>query len=123
MPSPISKHPVHPMTVEAASNYAATLLEHEQRGSDIESALRRLEQRYGLSPNQIMHLRNRRAKSCDVSLFARLRLAYIDLCERQVTKLQHQIAVEKATDDDYDDLAAEAEALAAKIRAKREAAK
>jgi hypothetical protein len=122
MPSPISKHPVHPMTVEAASNYAASLLEHEQRGSDIESALRRLEQRYGLSPNQIMHLRNRRAKSCDVSLFARLRLAYIDLCERQVTKLQHQIAVEKATGDEtLMDLEREAAALAQKIAARKAA--
>lgn len=122
MRSPIFKHPVHPMTVEAASIYATSLLEHEQRGSDIESALNRLEQRYGLSPNQIMHLRSRRAKSCDVSLFARLRLAYIDLCERQVSKLQHQIAVEKATGDGtLMDLEQEAAALAQKIAARKAA--
>jgi hypothetical protein len=66
-----------------------------------------------------MHLRSRRAKSCDVSLFARIRGAYLDLCERQVTKLQHQIAVEKATHDDLEDLAAEAAALAEKIRSRR----
>ena len=123
MPSTKNQHhiKVNPMTVEAASNYASRLLELEQRGSDTESALYRLEQRYGLSPNQIMHLRSRRAKSCDVSLFARLRGAYLDLCERQVTKLQHQIAIEKATDDDDDlrDLEAAAAALAEKIAAKR----
>jgi hypothetical protein len=114
---------VQPMTVEAASDYASRLLEFEQRGSDTESALFRLEQRYGLSPNQVLHLRSRRAKSCDVSLFARLRAAYIDLCERQVTKLQHQIAVEKATDDDDDlrDLEAEAARLAAKVQARKAA--
>jgi hypothetical protein len=123
MPSSNSKDQVQPMTVEAASNYASRLVEMEMRGSDTESALARLEARYGLSPHAIMHLRSRRAKSCDVGLFARLRMAYLDLCERQVTKLQHQIAVEKATgDDDLTTLEAEARALAAKIATKKAAA-
>lgn len=121
MPSRNSKHQVHPMTVEAASDFASRLLEFEQRGSDTDSALFRLEQRYGLSPNQIMHLRSRRAKSCDVSLFARLRAAYLDLCERQVSKLQHEIAITKATSDDdtLEDLVAEADRLAQKIKARQ----
>lgn len=122
MPSTKTMKQVHPMTVEAASEYASRLLEHEQRGSDIEAALFRLEQRYGITPNQIMHLRSRRAKSCDVGLFARLRAAYLDLCERQVTKLQHEIAITKATSDDaLEDLEAEALRLAEKI-AERKAA-
>jgi hypothetical protein len=122
MPSTKNVHPVqvNKMTVEAASNYASWLLEHEQRGSDTESALRRIKQRYGLSPNQIMHLRSRRAKSCDVGLFAQLRAAYLDICERQVAKLQHEIAVEKATGDDtLEDLEGEARRLAEKIAAKK----
>lgn len=118
-----STHPmkeVHPMTVEAAYDYASRLVELEARGSDQDAAMHRLEQRYGLSPNQIMHLRSRRAKSCDVSLFARLRMAYVDLCERQVTKLQHQIAIERASGDDtLEDLENEARALAAKIQARK----
>lgn len=122
MPSTISQHPVHPMTVEAASNYASILVEYEGKGSDIDAALARIEQRYGLTPNQVMHLRSGRAKSCDVSLFARLRAAYLDLCERQVSKLQHQIAVEKATgDDSIEDLEREAASLAAKIQARKAA--
>lgn len=118
-------HPVQPMTVEAASDFASRLLEFEQRGSsDTESALFRIEQRYGLSPNQIIHLRSGRAKSCDVGLFARLRAAYLDLCERKVAKLQHEIAITRATSDDtVEDLVAEADALAAKIRAKKAALK
>lgn len=108
------------MTVEAAYDYASRLVELESRGSDTEGALFRIEQRYGLSPNQIMHLRSRRAKSCDVSLFGRLRMAYLDLCQRQVTNLQHQIAIEKAiSDDTLADLEAEAAALARKIAAKK----
>lgn len=114
-------HPVQPMTVEAASDFASRLLEFEQRGSDTEGALYRIEQRYGLSPSQIIHLRSGRAKSCDVGLFARLRSAYLDLCERQVSKLQHEIAITKATtsDDDLQDLVAEADRLAEKIAARK----
>lgn len=110
-------HLVRTMTIDAASDYARSLVELETRGSDTDAALHRLEQRYGISANQIQHLRSRRAKSCDVSLFARLRAAYLDLCERQVNKLQHQIAIEKATQDDDDlrDLEAAAAVLAEKI--------
>lgn len=67
MPSRISKHQVHPMTVEA-----------------------------------------------------RLRAAYLDLCERQVAKLQHEIAITRATGDDtLEDLVAEADRLAQKIKARK----
>lgn len=118
-----SKHQVQPMTVEAASDYARRLVEAEARGSgDLEGALIRLEQRYGLGRWQLSHLRAGRAKSCDMSLFARLRAAYLDLCERQVTHLQHQIAIEKAiSDDTLEDLEAEARALAQKIAEKKAA--
>lgn len=113
------------MTIDAAHDYASRLVELEQRGSsDTEGALYRLEQRYGISPHQLLHLRSRRAKSCDVSLFARMRGAYLDLCQRQITKLQHELAVEKATTDaDLGDLLAEADRLAAKVKAAKEALK
>jgi hypothetical protein len=49
-------------------------------------------------------------------------MAYVDLCERQVSKLQHEIAIEKAMGDDLlEDLGAEAAALAAKIAARKQA--
>lgn len=113
------------MTIDAAHDYASRLLDLEQRGSsDTEGALFRLEQRYGISPNQLLHLRSRRANSCDVSLFARLRGAYLDLCERQVSKLQHEIAIEKATTDaDLADLETRARVLANEIAAKKAALK
>lgn len=111
------------MTVEAASNYASALLEYEQRGADTEAALFRIEQRYGISPNQLMHLRSRRAKSCDVSLFARLRGAYLDMCQRTVSKLQNEIAREAASDADLEDLEARVRVLAAEVKARKEALK
>jgi len=113
------------MTIDAAHDYASRLLDLEQRGSsDTEGALYRLEQRYGISPNQILHLKSRRAKICDVSLFARIRGAYLDTCQRLVAKLQHEIAIEKATTDaDLADLETRARALAEEIAAKKAALK
>ena len=109
------------MTLEAAGDYARQLIELETRGSgDTDGALSRLEQRYGLGPNQVIHLARRRAKSCDVSLFARLRLAYLDMCASKVRTLQHKIAIEEATGDDTNsDLADRLRSLASEIDAKR----
>jgi hypothetical protein len=118
-----STNEVQPMTLEAASDYARQLVDLEARGrGDTEGALFRLEQRYGLGPNQIMHLASGRAKSCDVSLFAKLRLAYLDLCAANVRKLQLKIAIEEATGDDSNtDLADRLRALASEIEAKKAA--
>ncbi len=83
------------------------------------------ERRFGVGRWTLAHLKKGRAKTCDVSVFARMRAAYIAICERQMAKLQHEIAVEKAThdDDDLRDLEAAAAALAAKIAARKAALK
>jgi len=112
---------VHSMTLEVAYDYARDLVELEARGSgDTEGALFRIEQHYGISPNQLMHLRSRRAKSCDVGLYARLRMAYLDMCERKARTLLHKIEIEEAISHDADqDLADRLRALAAEIEAKK----
>ena len=124
--SPKIEHSVPPMTVEAASIYAQRIhsfVEADVRSPDpdeLEGAYQRFEQHYGIGRWTVEHLRKHRAKTCDVGVFARLRGAYLDLCARQVSKLQHQIAVEKATGDDtMEDFEAEALALAEKIAARR----
>jgi hypothetical protein len=116
-----SNNEVQPMTLEAASDYARQLVELETRGpGDTEGALYRLEQRYGIGTNQLMHLRAGRAKSCDVSLFAKLRLAYLDLCAAKVRTLQHKIEIERATGDDTNaDIARQLLAMAAEIETKK----
>lgn len=112
------------MTVDAAADYARRIhafVEGETRDPDqLEFAFDVFERRYGIGRWTLEHLRKGRAKTCDVGIFARLRAAYLDLCERQVTKLQHQIAIEKATDDaDLTDLERDVALLAAKIQAKK----
>lgn len=127
MKSSTPEYLVPHMTVEAATDYArgvhGFLQASARTDDDLDAAYGAFERQYGVGRWTVEHLRKAKAKTCDVSVFAKLKGAYIALCERQVAKLQHQIAVEKAAHDD-DDLAvleAEASALAAKVRAKKAA--
>lgn len=129
MKSPTSEHLVPPMTIEAATEYATRLHRHveEQVPSrdpdEIDWAFDRFERMWGVGRWTLEHLRKGRAKTCDIGIFARLRAAYLGLCEQQLGKLQNQIAYLKATgDDDLGDLEAEANRLAQKVAAKKAAA-
>lgn len=125
MKSPKSEYLVPPMTVEAATDYAARV--HDKltagvRGDDeLDWAYAQFESQYGVGRWTIEHLRKKRAKSCDVSVFAKIKNAYLALCEAQLRKLQHEIAIEKATydDDDLADLEAATAAIAARLKAKK----
>lgn len=111
-------------SAEMATGYVRRMVERETRGwGDQENALSRLEQRYGLPFWSLQNIRTGRAKTVEAGLFARIRAAYLDLCERQVAKLQHEIAIEKALneDDTLEDLEREAAALAARVAAKKKA--
>lgn len=109
-----------------ATGYVRRMVEKETRGwGDQSGALSRLERRYGLPFWSLNNLRTGRAKTVEAGLFARIRAAYLDLCERELAKLQHELTVEKALnpDDTFDDLEREAQALLARLAAKREALK
>lgn len=109
---------------EEASGFVRRMIARETRGwGDQGPAQQRLEARYGLSFWTLEHLRTGRAKSVEASLFARIRAAYLDICERQVASLQHEIAIEKAIngDDTLEDLEREAAELVARVAAKKQA--
>lgn len=119
-----SDNEVHGMSTAVATEYVRRMVAREASGpGDTEGAMARLEARYGIGFWQLSHLRGGRAKTVDVNLYARIRGAYLDFCERQMKALEHEIAMEKAvTDDDsIADLEREAAALAARIKAKRAA--
>ena len=119
---PKSRNPA-PMSVEAATDYVRTMVQRESHGpGDIDNAMNRLEARYGLPFWSLWHLRKGRAKTCDTSLYARIQGAYLDMCKRQVGNLLHEIAMETAGGDDtLADLENEAQILAAKIAARKQA--
>lgn len=119
-----SDNEVHGMSTAVATEYVRRMVSREARGpGDTEGAMARLEARYGIGFWQLSHLRGGRAKTVDVGLFARIRAAYLDYCEKQIRLLQHEIAVEKAVneDDSLEDLEREAAELVARVAAKRKA--
>jgi hypothetical protein len=111
------------MSAIEATNLTRKLIHlRSSHPGESEWAMRELAREYGIGFWTLDHFRKGKAKTCDIGLFARLRAAYLDLCERQVKSLQHDIAIEKAkrgNDNDLQGLEAEADALALKIQKSR----
>jgi hypothetical protein len=110
------------MSVEAATDYVRTMVQRESRGpGDLDNAMSRLETKYGLPFWTLWHLRKGRAKTVEASMLARIRSAYLDMCQRQASNLLHEIEMEAAAagDDTNSDLADRLRAIAAEIEAKR----
>jgi hypothetical protein len=111
------------MSASVASIYVRKMVHHESRtAGDTEGALARLERKYGIGYWQLKHLKAGKAKTVEAGLFQRIRLAYLDLCERQIAALQHDLATERAIEpnDIIEDLDAETKILAAKIKAAKQ---
>ena len=124
MASPNFGNEVPNVSAATASVYVEKLvkLEAVTSGSN-EAAFEKLSRDYGVTVSQLVHLYKRRAKSCDVSLFARVKRAYYDRCARMVAALQHEMAFEEAMSGNVDDqdLVDRLASLAAEVAAKRTA--
>ena len=110
--------------VGTAADYVQRMIATETSGwGDTSQALRRIAAKHGISYHTLNNLRTGRAKTVDVTVFQKIRGMYLDVCVRQLTKLQHEIAVERAknNNDTFDDLAREAESLASRVEAKKRA--
>jgi hypothetical protein len=118
---PKSRNETPPMSVEAASEYVRTMVQREARGpGDLDNAMQRLEARYGLPFWSLWHLRKGRAKTVESSLYARIKGAYLDMCQRQASNLLHEIQTEASSGDDLDqDLADRLAAIVEEIRTKK----
>jgi hypothetical protein len=127
MTSPATEYLVPPMTVDAAADYAtdihAFVTEDAGRtglpGDEaVEFAYSRFEASYGIGRWTVEHLRKGKAKTCDIGVFAKLRNAYLDLCERKARKLLLKVEIEKATGNETNrDLANRLRSIAAEIEA------
>ena len=111
------------MSATAATNHINKMIELETRGrGDLDRAMRVVARKTGLTFWQVSHLRKGNAKTCDVSVFGRIKLAYLATCAEMIDRLQHEIQIEgQVSDDDFSDLEHEAAVLAAKIAAKKAA--
>jgi hypothetical protein len=109
-----------------AGEYVRGMLKKETEGwGDNANALKRLSRRYGLSYWTMNNLRIGRSKTVDASVYQRIRSAYLDICERQIARLQHELELEKAgnVDVDMEDFEREASQLLAKVREAKKASK
>jgi hypothetical protein len=112
---------VQPMSVEAATGYVRTMVQRESRGpGDLDNAMTRIEAKYGLPFWTLWHLRRGKAKTVEASMLARIRAAYLDMCQRQASNLLHEITIEAATGDGTDqDLVDRLGAILAEIQERK----
>lgn len=114
------------MPAATASNYVRIMVEREAKGEgDLSGAMDRLARRYGWTVWQVERLRKGRNKTIEAGFFARVRAAYLAEVERQISKLQHELAIEQAIGGDDDALAraeAKARELAAQVAASKASA-
>ena len=114
---------VDAFTPDLAAAYAKKMLDRETRGNgDQLNALERVGRRCGLSARSLRRLLNGETKDPGISVFARIRVAYLKYCESQIAELALEIAADKARygDDAFEDLGAEVQALAEKVKAAKE---
>ena len=79
------------MSVDTAKFFLDGMVEDEWRGNgDLPHAVRRIARKIGASHSQVEHIRRGRAKTCDVTLFEKIRFAYLNHCQRQIELFQQK---------------------------------
>lgn len=109
------------MSVAAAREMASSLVQRESRGpGDLDNAMRRIEQRYGVPYSVLWSLRYRTPKDILLGVFQKIQAAYQAECARQVSLLEHELTITKAMNDDVDqDLVEQIEALVRKVKERK----
>lgn len=122
MALPNSGNEVPKVSAATATKYVQEMVDLEAVTSRTkEAALRKLARDYGLTVSQLTHLYKAKAKTCDVSLYARVKAAYLDRCARMAARLLHNIELEEAAGADADDqdLVDRLSSILAEVAAKR----
>lgn len=113
------------LSPSTAVKYAKRMVEIESRGNgDQINALERVGREVGLKARALRRIINGETVPT-LTIFARIREGYLNVCERQIQKLQHEIAVERARheDDDFSDFDNKIAALGAELNAAKQRTK
>lgn len=95
-----------------AKRLANELLRLESRGAgDLENAMRRLGNRYGLPWRVFWNLKYRNQKDVFVGVLRKLKEAHIAECRRQVERMAHELQIAKLNGVLVDDLEDQVAAL------------
>lgn len=110
------------MSAAVATEYVRRMIECE--GGDAERSMTKLEAKYGIGFWTLDHFRRRKAKTCDVGLFARIQAAFVDHCGTHAARLLHEAQMAQAVtpDDDVAAIEDEIRALASRLAAAKAAA-
>lgn len=117
---------VMPMSASEATEIVRFMINQEAKcPGDYAPAMDRLAGQYGVSRWTLEHLNKGKAKTCDVSLYTKLKLMLIDHCQREAKILLERAAIAQAVgaNDDVRDIADEIRTLAARLEAAKSAAK
>ena len=111
------------MSAAVATEFVRRMVERES--ADADRSMVQLEAKYGIGYWTLDHFRRRKAKTCDVALYARIQAAFIDHCGRQAAKLilEAETAQKVMPDDDMADIENQIRALAARLEAAKSKAK
>ncbi|QWW75892.1 hypothetical protein [Agrobacterium pusense] len=110
---------------DIAREYGRKMLEIETRGNgDQMNALERVAREVGMKPRALRRLINGETMPT-LTVFGRLRAGYLNLCERRIKRLQHDLEVEKGRfgSDPFADIDGRISALADEVRRAKEATK
>lgn len=101
MALPNSSYEVPKVSAVTATKFVREMVELETVTSGTKgAALHKLARDYGLTVSQLSHLYKAKAKTCDVSLFARVRAAYLDRCAKMAARQLHNIELAEASSGD-----------------------
>lgn len=84
--------------IERAASWSKDLLRMRARGpGDLENAMRGIERDYGIDfwTQWTLRYRPGRLKDIGVGIYTRLQAAYMVECERQASRLRHEIEITK----------------------------
>lgn len=118
-----SPQKVREMSALAAKRQIEKMVSMESLGwGDQANALARICRQYKLPAGTIDNIRTGRSRRIFADVRDAIRLAYLDMCAREVAKWQTELAIQRAKgpiDADLEDLEREALDLAARIAARR----
>lgn len=101
-----------------AKRIANDLIRLESRGAgDLEGAMRRLANRYGLSWRVFWNLRYREQKDVSVGVFEKLKEAHAAECRRQMERMAHELEIARLKGVHVEDLEDQVRALADELDA------
>jgi hypothetical protein len=101
--------------VNQAAEWANFMVLREARGpGDLPNAMERLERRYGIAIQTFWALRYRRPKDLLASVYLRLQAAHRAEVERQLKKLEHELAITAAIAGPHHPVVAAVEAVVGK---------